>query len=886
MKKVFLAILILLVLLGVAVVSVPFVFKDKLIQTVNNEANKQLNAVVEIKDFSASLIQDFPNLSLGIHDFSISGRDEFEGVNLVKGKELVFTIDIFGLLKGDEIAVESIILNDGDIQVLVDENGNANYDIAKETEDAETESEDDSSQELSFKLKNWQINNSNFYYNDASMAFETRLKGISNTGSGDFTLSQFILETGAKVDTFSLAYEGMEYLSNINLSVDAALDIDLDKMFFGFKKNQAVLNDLHLSFDGSIAMPENGDIVMDLNASTDQSQLKNLLSILPAVYTEDYANIKVNGEFGLMAAVKGVFNDKSYPAINLGLEIKDGAVQYPDLPAKIDRISMKAKVESPEGEDLDRMVVDLANFHAEVANNPVDLSLLLKQPISDPDIDAKLYTKLNFATLKQAIPLDGYELAGRMNANLTMKGRLSALETERYDQFEASGSAAVKQLNISGSALDGESYTIDTAQVAFSPKLILLNTFKANIAGSNVSAEGSLSQYMAYIFKDQDLVGSLSVESDLLNANAFMTESGEAEVAEAETTEESMGYIELPKNIDFRFKSKIGKLLYDDYVIENFSGEVLLKNQQLSFNEVKMQSFGGDIWLSGYYQTREEQPKVALDFKVENLDVNKVATTVNTVEKLAPIAKRSTGKFDANFNITGALDQELNPVWSAYQGDGLVKTKSIFFENFEPVNRLADKLNIKKLAKQSIADTKVFFEIKEGRVFIKPVTTQLGDIPAKITGSTGFDQSIDYTFNLDIPRDLLGSTASNAIAGLSEKLGAESSSKIPVDVFFTNTVTDPKLRVNLGGTVSNLKDQVTTKLKNEFNAKKDSLQNEVNERLDAEKEKARQAAEEAKRKLEEEKRKAEEEAKRKAEEAKRKAEEEAKKKLKKLIKPN
>ena len=102
-------------------------------------------------------------------------------------------------------------------------------------------------------------------------------------------------------------------------------------------------------------------------------------------------------------------------------------------------------------------------------------------------------------------------------------------------------------------------------------------------------------------------------------------------------------------------------------------------------------------------------------------------------------------------------------------------------------------------------------------------------------------------------------------------------------MFFTNTVSDPKLRVNLAGGVKDLKNQITDKLKWEFNNKKDSLENALKQRAAEEKQKLQDEADAAKKKLEEEKRKQEEEIKRKAEEERKRLEEEAKKKARNLL---
>ncbi|TXC81350.1 AsmA-like C-terminal region-containing protein [Luteibaculum oceani] len=886
MRKVFIALLILLVLFGTMVIAVPVIFKDKLVTLITNEANKNLDAVVKIEDFKVSIIKSFPDLTVSLVNFDVSGRGEFQGVSLVNGKDCSITVDIFKLLGGDAVQVKSVNLTQPNLYVFITEEGKANYDIAIDGGTEETSDAASGDSDLKISLQGWTVSDASVVYDDRSLGFYTDIQGLENEGKGDFTLSQFILETKAKAKEFTLAYEGVSYISRVALDLTAQMDMDLDKMFFGFRQNQIQLNDLKLSVNGSVAMPDD-DIKLDLATSSSQSNLKHLISILPGVFMEGYENIKVDGVFDLDAKVKGIYNDNTYPGLDIALNVKDGSINYPELPSSVERISLKSKVHSEGGADLDNLVVDLANFHAEIANNPVDLSLLITNPISDPHIDGKLYTKLNLNELANAVPMKGYDLKGKFAANLVMKGKMSSLEMQRYEDFQASGNIAAQGISLSGDSVPSP-VKLDTARMELSPKFIALNVLKAELEGNKLEANGRLENYMGYMFKDQDLKGKMLLKSDLVNLNAFMTEEEAGPITSAETAEveESMGHLEVPGNIDFTLESDIKELLYEDLIVNDFKGIVLVKNKTLSFQNVKAKALGGEMLVNGTYSTADEKPMVAMSFKVEGLDINKTATTFNTVEKLAPIAKNATGKFNAAFSISGALDENMSPAWESFMGDGKVGTKNVFFENFEPINRLASKLSWDRLSKQKIADTDVQFEIKEGKVFVKPVETKIGDIPTRIAGYTAITQEIDYTFNMRIPKEKLGDAAISALSNLSNKLGGASTlgETINLDVFFTNTVSDPKVRTNFAGMASDLKNQVKKELTNKVNEKKDELEEEAKRKLEEQKAKAQKEAEEAKRKLEEEKRRLEEEAKRKAEEEKNRLKEEAKNKLRDALK--
>ncbi len=78
-----------------------------------------------------------------------------------------------------------------------------------------------------------------------------------------------------------------------------------------------------------------------------------------------------------------------------------------------------------------------------------------------------------------------------------------------------------------------------------------------------------------------------------------------------------------------------------------------------------------------------------------------------------------------------------------------------------------------------------------------------GNITGKVHGSTGFDQTIDYTWALEIPRAEFGSAA-NAAAGsvldqLNKKAGTnvKMSDKVKIKALFGGTVTKPTVKTDL-----------------------------------------------------------------------------------------
>src|ERR1043166_7588051 len=108
MKKAFKWILIVVVVLFVVLVSVPFLFKDKIVSKIKEETNKNINAKVDFGDVGLSLIRNFPNLSLSISNLSVINVEPFAGDTLIYAKNISIAVDLMSVVSGDQVKIRKV----------------------------------------------------------------------------------------------------------------------------------------------------------------------------------------------------------------------------------------------------------------------------------------------------------------------------------------------------------------------------------------------------------------------------------------------------------------------------------------------------------------------------------------------------------------------------------------------------------------------------------------------------------------------------------------------------------------------------------------------------------------------------------------------------------
>lgn len=893
-KKILSFLAIILALVITTMIVLPIVFKDKIVAIVKEEANKNINAKVNFGEFSLSLFQSFPNFSLKIHDVSIAGINEFEGDTLAYMKTLSFTIDLMSVIKGEQINIRAFTLNEPRIHAIVLEDGKANWDITKPSEASAPEA---NSKPSSFKasLKKYEIKNGYIIYDDRQGKMYAELAGFNHEGSGDFTQDLFLLETNTTIQELTYKDAGIKMLNKVRTSLKLELDMDIPNAKYTFKENELQLNELFIGFNGWIAMSKE-DIDMDLTYFAKKTDFKNILSLIPAVYAKDFESVKTAGKLTLDGYVKGKYNDKRMPGFGVKLLIENAMFQYPDLPKAVKNIDINLKMDNKDGIP-DHTVIDLTKAHMEMADNPIDIKMHITTPESDANINGEIKGKIVLSSIKDVIPLEKEEsLNGSIEADVKMNGHLSTIEKEQYDQFDFSGLLTILDM-VYKSKDTPYAMNISKMTMNFSPKFIELTAFDAMVGKTDMHAHGKIDNILQYALKDEILSGTFSMHSKKMDLNEFMTAPNTNTTAStAPAAAEPMTVLEVPGNINFNISTTVDQLIYEDITMTNVSGNIKVADKKAVLQDLKMNMLEGTLVLNGSYDTKNSK-KPLVDFKLDlsNFDIQKTAKTFNTVDKLAPIAQQCFGKFSSSLSLTTALDSKMEPVLTTLNGNGKLKTAAVMVENFAPLSKIADAIKMDQFKKLALSNVNLSFFFKDGRVNVEPFDIKVKNSSATISGSTGFDQTISYVWQLDIPSSEFGGAANTAIAGLlSNVKGANLSmpERVKVNVAVGGTITSPSVKVALKDGTNHAVEDLKDKAKEELEKKKAELEAKAKEEAEKLKKQAEDKAKQEldKAKAEAEKKKKEAEAKAKAElekkkkEAEKKAKEEAEKKLKDLLK--
>ncbi len=785
MKKTLLIIGIVIIVLFGALLAAPFLFKNEIKELVIKEANKQLNAKITLGDVQLSFIRNFPNASIRLKDFSIVGKNEFAKDTLISVERLNLVIDIKSFISESEegYKVKQLIITKPSVYAHILPNGKVNWDIMKP--DTVKTPEDTTTTAFKLTLKKLAIEKADIVYNDEQSKMFVRVKNFNHTLSGDMTADHTVLSTKNSIEQLSLLMDNISYLNKVKFVLDADIDADLKESVFKVSENNIELNAVKLSLDGWLKVLESG-FDMDLKLNAPDTEFKDILSLIPAIYTKDFADIQTKGKVKLNAYAKGVYNDNRFPAFGLDMIVSNAWFKYPALPKSVDNININLKVVNPGG-SLNSTVVDIRKFSFALGGNPFSGSLKLKTPMTDPDVD--LYAKgiVNLGMIKDVYPLEeGMSLSGIVNIDLKLAGKMSYYDKAQYDKFMFSGMINLSNMIFQTTALP-QDLEVKKITLSFNPKTVDLPALDVKIGKSDINGVGHLENFIPYIFKNETLKGSLQVNSNYLNINDFMLTEIDTEnnipkkKTEEQLPEEPVSVVLIPSNLNFTLNSSFKKVIYDKMDISNLKGTLQLVDSKLLFKGIGMDAMGGNLQLEGLYNTQDPtKPIFQVDqLKITNVIFTEIYRQVDAVKQLAPIFEKTTGKFSTSLTMTTVLNQDMTPDLNSLVAKGTLSSQNLTIKDVKLLQTIGTVLNRNELKNPTINNVTIPFEIEKGRVYTNPFDVAVADTKLSVQrGSTGIDQTIDYVMNVAIP------TPESTIVKLSK-----------LALHITGTLTEPKVKI-------------------------------------------------------------------------------------------
>ncbi|WP_166920861.1 AsmA-like C-terminal region-containing protein [Flavobacterium poyangense] len=408
----------LVVIIGLLFLT-PIVFADQIKDQIKKIANEKLSAELNYSDVSISFFHHFPSLTLTLDNLKLNGSAPYKNEKFITAKEVSFGIDVPSLIFSKSVKIDQIYLSDSFINVKVNENGEANYNIYKSSPEASNPKD---SSETALKLEHIEIKNSKIIYDDKATKIHFDAFGFDYLGKGDLNKAVFDLYSKAKIEKLNIVYENEPYLMNKKINADLITKVNVNSLSFFFQQNDLKINDLLVDFKGKFDFLKDG-YNMDFVIKSNNSDLHDVFTAFPPKYITWLSKTEIKGNTNLLLTLKGEYIASQHiaPDLNLDLKIDNGLVNYDKSAFPVSNLNLQIKTTVPSL-NPDLLIVDAKNLSLNINQDYLKSNFRIKG-INTPDINGNFKAKIDLEKLIKALGVPDLTLKGILAGDIKTNGK-------------------------------------------------------------------------------------------------------------------------------------------------------------------------------------------------------------------------------------------------------------------------------------------------------------------------------------------------------------------------------------------------------------------------------------------------------------------------------
>lgn len=834
---------VLVLLLGLAYAALAWYLTDeRLLALVEPPMEDALQREVSIGGVELGLFRSFPNVSVGLDSLRIHTPDGPEGprADLASLTRLWVVVPLRPLLDR-QLRVTALELVEPQVLVEVYGDLTSNLTGLMAADTAAVPEPAGASPLEEIDLERVTITDGQLGYINA----DGTILAVSDL---DVSLAARLAETyqvQGEVQAAGIRAEagGVTYANDLTVGLDLAAEADLTNEHLRLDATQLSVEDLLLNLRGTVAGWGQEAMQVDLAFDAPEGQVRGFWSLLPASLTRDLDGLQADGRFAVDGTLQGVLSETEIPALDIRLELADGRIQYPDVPAPIENMALAAR--------LTNDVLTVERFHAEAAGNTLDLQAVVRT-FTAPILDAQADVQADLASVQRFYPLEpDEELSGRVTIDARLAGAL-----EQPEAIEASGVVLLDGVTYASPALAQPVRDL-SGRLDLTNAAIRISDLSLKTGQSDVTFNGAVDNYMAFA-AETTTPGQEPVITGRATSSFF-------NVTEQIPEDTTGGPIELPAlRMDVTLQADTVE--YDGIRLADASGRVTMQDGQIRFEQARAGLFRGVLEAEGTFDLSDPlRPAMATTVRLQDAVAASVFTDLETVNKYAQIGGLLSGLLSTEVTMGVAMDEALSPDLATAFAQGFFGVEQGGLQGLPLQERLTTYLGLDRLNPLQFRDWTHFFNVAGDQLQIRDLTLAAGDVGLTLNGTQGIDGAIDYTFTISLPPEVestlrrapvfeaLGPVAQAVDAALVDP----ESGRILLDLTATGTFKEPRLGLNTGMMQARLRGQASALLAEQrarARAELDSLEAAARSRAATEVEAAREAAEgEAQRLLEDQK---------------------------------
>jgi hypothetical protein len=569
---------------------------------------------------------------------------------------------------------------------------------------------------------------------------------------------------------------------------------------------------------------------LDLRARGAAVDLGAVLGYLAAAEAPAVHGVSGAGRLDFDLRVAGALGPGRLPTVIGTLSVADGALRYPGAPAGIDRLAFTARL-APDS-------LGIGDLRARVSGQPLGGQLLVTH-LADPWVRFALQGNVDLAAVAPLLVPAETKLGGRVAVDVRGSGR-----AKDPGELALDGSATLNDVSIQSPALPRRIESVHGA-IRFAPAQASVSGFGATAGKSSFALNATVTRPLALLAPSAGAVAGTSA-SARGPARApvapavvdFDLSSTYLDLAELLPT--TPGAPILP-NATGGGRVRIARLIHQKLDVQDVTARVQLEPGVMTVPEYAMRAYGGTAAGNARFDLRDPaQPSFSVKAQVDSFEADAILSAWTPAKGLLHGALGTTLSLAGEGLTPNDLKRTITAVGLAAVANGTLGPGPV-------LEAIARYTRIPALKQVRFKDAHVPFRVERGRVVTDPVVLNGPHGEWRLTGSIGFDGTLDYAVSGTLPGEVveqLGARSALAAGALADPQG-----RLLLDLRVKGRASSPEvswdsraMRDRLAGKASQAIEEQRAKLESEARAAADARVRAAQDSARATVARARQAA--------------------------------------------
>nr|DAH99171.1 MAG TPA: AsmA family protein [Caudoviricetes sp.] len=727
--------------------------KQKVLNLITTELNKNLNGTLSIGGLDPTFFKGFPGVSVALKNVTL--KDKLWASHhhtLLDAKDIYVSVDARALFKGT-VNINKIEISNANVDLFTDSTGYSNTAIFKSNHPKNTSTKEKSSSPT--LIKRFELSNVNFVVDDrkASKLFHFEVQDIDGKMDYPATGWKSHLQLKTLVKSFSFNTQKGSFLKDKLLNGPFDISYDKKNKLITVAPNQLGIGDDTFTIGGQFNLAKD-PVTFTLNIADDHILWKSASNLLAANITKSLRMFDLDAPIAVTADLKGSFGAGD-PLIFVTCKVKDNTLTTPA--GRLNNCSFNGVFSNNyiNGKGLtdENSVIKLYHFNGNYKGLPFTVDTAFVNNLSTPVATGIFRSQFDVEKLNPVIGEQSLKFT-KGTADITMAYKADLVNYELNKPL-LDGVVNIKNADVS--YLPRNLHFKNTGiALRFYKNDLYMNNIRLQTGNSVVNMQGKVSNFLnLYYTAPEKILIVWQITSPQLHIAEFL---GFLNARQSEAPAKTKNTkVNLNNKLNTAFDKgkaelhlRVAKVYYKKFLATDATADLLLDNNIIKVQNVSVKNAGGSLKLAGNLVQNGKVNNFLLNTQIDNVNVSNFFDSFNDFGLKSFSSKNLRGFLSAQAHLTGGINNDGNLVPRSLNGTATIDLQKGALINFSPITSIGKfAFPFRDLKNITFSNLKGKFDIDGDKINISPMQINSSVLNMDVAGVYSLSKGTNIA--LDIP---------------------------------------------------------------------------------------------------------------------------------------